>query len=39
MMSIKNDSLEDKISIVSYFLKDFDRFESKFYEWLDNEMK
>lgn len=39
MMSIKNFELSERNTIVGCFLQDFDRFESRFYEWLDREMK
>jgi hypothetical protein len=39
MMCIRDLDLSEKIYVVSYLLDDFDRFEKKFYEWLDENMK
>ena len=39
MIGIRDIDFSEKIYVVSYFLDDFDRFEKKFYEWLDENMK
>lgn len=39
MMCIRDLDLSKKIYVVSYLLDDFDRFEKKFYEWIDENMK